>query len=83
MSDKKEAPDGLKSRISNKKKVILALIGMSALAVGGYHLQILLEAQYYGTTYTRIKELRKGSPIIEYSVKKESKWLKDQGGRKF
>ncbi len=71
MSDKKEAPEGMKSKISNKKKVILALLSVTVLTFSGYHLNILLEAEKYNTTYTYMKKIKGYDEMAQDAFKRE------------
>lgn len=69
MSDKKT--EKTKQKMSAKNKIILVLIGVSVLAFGGYHLDILLEANKYNTTYTHMKKIRGYDEMTQDAFKRE------------
>ena len=66
-----------KSKPSKKKKVILGLLGVLLIVFCGYHLQILIEAKHYGTTYSHMKSIKEGNKMWE-KVAKEN-LLHDKG----
>ncbi|MBL4584211.1 MAG: hypothetical protein JKX83_06305 [Pseudomonadales bacterium] len=78
MTDKKEAPEGSKSKMRTKKKFILALLGVTVLAFSGYHLNILLEAKKYNTTYTHMKQIKSGNEMWERIAKEHLLYDKDK-----